>query len=50
MTPKGPFDLTRSREFFGGWPSPTDNADALVMAFPVEGSSVPSETTAASSR
>jgi DNA-3-methyladenine glycosylase II len=37
MTPKGPFDLARSREFFGGWPSPPGEADAIVMAFPVEG-------------
>jgi DNA-3-methyladenine glycosylase II len=37
MTPKGPFDLARSREFFGGWPSPPGNAEAIVMAFPVEG-------------
>jgi DNA-3-methyladenine glycosylase II len=37
MTPKGPFDLARSREFFGGWPSPPSEADAIVMAFPVEG-------------
>jgi DNA-3-methyladenine glycosylase II len=37
MTPQGPFDLARSREFFGGWPSPPDNAEAIVMAFPVEG-------------
>lgn len=37
MTPKGPFDLARSREFFGGWPSPPDDAEAIVMAFPVEG-------------
>ncbi len=37
MTPKGPFDLARSREFFGGWPSPPSDAEAIVMAFPVEG-------------
>jgi len=37
MTPKGPFDLARSREFFGGWPSPPTDAEASVMAFPVEG-------------
>src|ERR1700682_4845558 len=37
MTPKGPFDLARSREFFGGWPSLPDDAEAVVMAFPVEG-------------
>jgi DNA-3-methyladenine glycosylase II len=37
MTPKGPFDLARSREFFGGWPSPPTDAEAIVMAFPVEG-------------
>jgi DNA-3-methyladenine glycosylase II len=37
MTPKGPFDLARSREFFGGWPSPPSDALAIVMAFPVEG-------------
>lgn len=37
MTPKGPFDLARSREFFGGWPSPPDDPEAIVMAFPVEG-------------
>ena len=37
MTPKGPFDLARSREFFGGWPSPADDPEAIVMAFPVEG-------------
>jgi len=33
MTPKGPFDLARSREFFGGWPSPPSDAEAIVMAF-----------------
>ena len=37
MTPKGPFDLATHREFFGGWPSPPSEADAIVMAFPVEG-------------
>lgn len=37
MTPKGPFDLARSREFFGGWPSPASDPLAIVMAFPVEG-------------
>jgi DNA-3-methyladenine glycosylase II len=37
MTPKGPFDLARSREFFGGWPSPPCDADAIVIAFPIEG-------------
>jgi len=37
MTPKGPFDLARSREFFGGWPSPPSDPEAIVMAFPVEG-------------
>jgi DNA-3-methyladenine glycosylase II len=37
MTPKGPFDLARSREFFGGWPSPPGDNEAIVMAFPVEG-------------
>jgi DNA-3-methyladenine glycosylase II len=37
MTPKGPFDLATHREFFGGWPSPPDDAEAIVMAFPVEG-------------
>jgi DNA-3-methyladenine glycosylase II len=37
MTPKGPFDLSRSREFFGGWPSAPSDAEAIVMAFPVEG-------------
>lgn len=37
MTPKGPFDLARSREFFGGWPSLASDPLAIVMAFPVEG-------------
>jgi DNA-3-methyladenine glycosylase II len=37
MTPKGPFDLARAREYFGGWPSPPDDTEAIVMAFPVEG-------------
>jgi 3-methyladenine DNA glycosylase/8-oxoguanine DNA glycosylase len=37
MTPRGPFDLARSREFFGGWPPLPDDAEAIVMAFPVEG-------------
>ncbi|HKC89917.1 MAG TPA: DNA-3-methyladenine glycosylase 2 family protein [Candidatus Limnocylindria bacterium] len=37
MTPKGPFDLARSRQFFGGWASPPTDAEAIVMAFPVEG-------------
>jgi DNA-3-methyladenine glycosylase II len=37
MTPKGPFDLAGSRDFFGGWPSPPHDAEAIVMAFPVEG-------------
>ncbi len=37
MTPKGPFDLASSREFFGGWPSLPGDAEAIVMAFPVEG-------------
>jgi DNA-3-methyladenine glycosylase II len=37
MTPKGPFDLATQREFFGGWPSAPTDAEAIVMAFPVEG-------------
>jgi DNA-3-methyladenine glycosylase II len=37
MTPKGPFDLATQREFFGGWPSPPADAEAIVIAFPVEG-------------
>jgi DNA-3-methyladenine glycosylase II len=37
MTPKGPFDLATQREFFGGWPSPPTDAEAIVMAFPLEG-------------
>jgi DNA-3-methyladenine glycosylase II len=37
MTPKGPFDLATQREFFGGWPSSPTAAEAIVMAFPVEG-------------
>ena len=37
MTPQGPFDLARSRECFGGWPSLPSDAEAIVMAFPVEG-------------
>ena len=37
MTPKGPFDLATQREFFGGWPSLPTDAQAIVMAFPVEG-------------
>src|SRR6202022_3080027 len=37
MTPKGRFELARSREFFGGWPSAPDDTETIVMGFPVGG-------------
>jgi len=37
MTPRGPFDLSYQRQFFGGWPAFETDPAAVAMAFPVEG-------------
>ena len=36
-TPQGPFHLAAQSRRFGGWPGLAADADAIVMAFPVEG-------------
>jgi len=36
FTPKGPFDLANQSKYFGGWPTLTDNENAIVIAFPLE--------------
>jgi DNA-3-methyladenine glycosylase II len=35
--PQGPFNLANENSYFGGWLSPADKPDAIVMAFPIEG-------------
>jgi DNA-3-methyladenine glycosylase II len=35
--PRGAFVLGQANSYFGGWPTLSSDADALVMAFPVEG-------------
>jgi DNA-3-methyladenine glycosylase II len=37
IEPGGPFNLAAARQYFGGWLSPADEPDAVLMAFPVEG-------------
>ena len=36
LTPRGPFRLAAARENFGGWADLVGDADAMVMAFPIE--------------
>jgi len=37
VEPRGLFSLRAARQYFGGWLSPSDEPDAVLMAFPVEG-------------
>src|SRR6185503_1202181 len=37
VAPRGPFSLQAQRQYFGGWLSPADDPDAVLMTFPVEG-------------
>jgi len=36
-TPRGPFDLARQVQYFGEWLHEKDDANAIVLPFPVEG-------------
>lgn len=37
LVPKGPFNLSHQRDYFGGFPSLQSDPSATVLAFPVEG-------------
>jgi DNA-3-methyladenine glycosylase II len=41
LMPAGPFDLANQNRYFGGWPTLSGDPDAIVMAFPLEGSGEP---------
>jgi DNA-3-methyladenine glycosylase II len=37
VSPRGPFDLAHEVQYFGDWLHEKDNAEAVVLPFPVEG-------------